>query len=127
MNVRALVTTNVPDANGVYTQRIYEVDSTPYSYYFRIPLAGNPTADLPNSLSWNGQDAVQVENSPQYLGSYDGSSWQENADGNLQVSYFNGDYCYGVFTYRSSVVVFACSNNANETITIEERRTCMCT
>ena len=125
-SVRALVTTNVPDANGVYTQRIYEFDSSPYVYYIRIPVAGNPTAELPYYGSWGGDDIIQRSGSSQHLGVYDGSSWRQNADGHLQVSFTNGEYCDGAQVYRYSVVVFVCSTNAAESITVTEYPTCTC-
>jgi len=96
------------------------------TYYFRVPVAGYSTSSgLPNGVSWFGQDILRLENYVNYLGSYVSGSWRQNADGNLQVSYTNGEIC-GREIRTSSTVVFACSKYANETISVVENPVCVC-
>ena len=127
-SVRALVTNTEPDASGIYTQRTFIVDDPPYWYYFRVPVAGRSTAYYFLTNSWSGEDVAREQDFPgggssfQLFGlHYDGHSWSENADGDLQVSYHSNYECPS-----SAIVIFACSKSQVQTTSFVESPTCVC-
>mmetsp|Transcript_30121 Transcript_30121/g.30607 ORF Transcript_30121/g.30607 Transcript_30121/m.30607 type:complete len:392 (+) Transcript_30121:128-1303(+) len=120
-------------SGGDFVQRIFKFSSKAYSndepyentksydYFFHLPVAGQPIVDdfmlFFYTISWNTPaDAWQcdpIDNTKIYnLGVYDPSTWRQNTDGSLTVSFLNGQYAaIGTGCTRQFILTFICGEN----------------